>query len=107
VPLLFPIDLLLLVSLGAFTAMASLLLGAPARFSENLMPLLVILPVVYMACDLAENCLLTRIFLLSQSAVSQGMVNAALLATRLKLFIGGAAILQVIVLGAVAYRNRG
>jgi hypothetical protein len=98
-PILFPLDLLLLVCLGGFTAMASLLLSEPARFPAQLSSLLVLLPIIYVAADLAENCLYAHMLLQpSASAVTEGMVAIARCFTAVKLVAGATALLQAALL---------
>ena len=102
-PILFPIDLLLLACLGGFGAMTSLLLGEPARVPAPWIPLLVVVPVVYMACDLAENCLLTRVLLLpSADAVTDTMVDVVRAATKAKFLFLYAGTVQLAGLSAFA-----
>jgi len=63
----------------------------------------VVVPVVYMACDLAENCLLTRVLLLpSADAVTDTMVDVARAATKAKFLFLYAGTVQLAGLSAFA-----
>jgi hypothetical protein len=98
-PILFPIDLLLLTCAGAFLGMLSLLLAEPAGLSTPSAYMLLILPILYIACDLTENCLLARMLLLpDKQAVTEWMVASVCDVTRSKLLMFAAAVLQIIVL---------
>jgi hypothetical protein len=103
-PILFPIDLFLLVSFAGFTAMVSLILSGPAQFPAQWIMLLPVIPLVYLACDLTENCLFARMLMLpSATAITDGMVWVARVATALKLLFGGLALVQVLWLGLRVY----
>ena len=104
VPILFPIDLLLLVCLGGWLAMTSLALGEPARVPISIIPLLVVVPVLYVACDLAENCLFAWLLLLPNAqAIPDGVVGVARVATIGKLYFAGLGIAQTVLLAVATF----
>jgi hypothetical protein len=83
VPILFPLDLLLLASLAAFMMIGSIYfaadVGIPARWAW----LVLVIPVIYMAADLSENVLLS--YILSKGiGMTEPAVAIARAMTRLK-----------------------
>ena len=102
-PILFPIDFLLLACLGGCLALASSALGEPARVPPAIIPLLVVVPVLYVACDLAENCLFAWLMLLPNAqAIPDGVVGFARVATIGKLYFAGLGIAQTLLLAVAA-----
>lgn len=82
VPVLFPLDLLFLISWGIFLALCSVTyfgaLGMPSEWNW----LLLLLPAIYMAADLSENILLAR--MLTSPDQIPALIDFAVCATRLK-----------------------
>jgi hypothetical protein len=83
VPILFPLDLLLLASVAAFMMTGSIHFAADVGISERWLWLLLVIPAVYLAADLGENAVLAYI-LTAQKAMSDPAVAIAQAITRLK-----------------------
>lgn len=95
-PILFPIDPLLLVCLGGFLALLSTMAGDAARLPSHWTAVLLVLPVFYMASDLAENTYFTHMLLSPAEAVTDEMVGVAKAISALKLGSAGLAGLQIV-----------
>jgi hypothetical protein len=81
VPILFPLDLLVLASLAAFMMTGSLYFAADVGIPGRWAWLVLVVPLVYMAADLSENVLLSIIL---SKGVSEPTVAIAQAMTRLK-----------------------
>ena len=95
-PVLYPIDLLFTLSLGAFLWTASARLAASGRL-QRYVALLLVLPAIYLVTDLIEDALLAR-FLLRPRTITPAMVSATLTITMAKIWSVGLALLQVALL---------
>jgi hypothetical protein len=103
-PILFPIDLILLISLGGFIALCSIGLAGPAGVPPQLLWTLLVAPVIYVAADFSENLLVTRM-LTSGTPVDATLVSVAHACTFIKilsLWFGGS---QLVLLGIGAGRS--
>ena len=101
IPVLFPFDLLFMIFLGSFLAMASV--GAAESISslKRFAWLFAVAPALYVAADLFEDVLLARM-LLSGAAIEQRTIDLAQNLTKAKCVICTYAILQTIGLAAAA-----
>src|SRR5262245_29828903 len=72
-PVLFPLDVIMMVFLAAFLAVGSVTLASYVPWAANLTWLLVTAPILYLAFDLAEDTLLAWL-LKNPDAVSPGPV---------------------------------
>jgi|SRR5580693_5608883 hypothetical protein len=83
VPILFPLDLLLLASLAAFMMTGSIYFAANVGIPARWVWLVLVIPVIYMAADLSENVLLS--YILSKGiGMTEPAVAIARAMTRLK-----------------------
>jgi len=94
-PILFPLDLLLLASLAAFMITWSLYFAGGAGIPAASTWLVIIVPVIYMAADLSENCLLARM-LTDPTTISNRAVVIMQATTQLKLAAGLFGLLQTV-----------
>ena len=100
-PILFPLDLIFMLFLGGFLGLASVLTANTIGWLKPFAWLLTIAPAVYVVVDLAENILLARLLLHAQ-AINDSSARIAWMATELKLFAAGSAIVQTIVVSGLA-----
>jgi hypothetical protein len=106
VPILFPLDLLLLASLAAFMMTWSVHFAGAAGIPAPWIWLAIVVPVIYMAADLSENTLLARM-LTDPTTISERAVAVAQATTQLKLAAGFFGLLQtatIVVLGLLLRR---
>jgi hypothetical protein len=100
-PVLIPLDLLFMLFLGGFLGLGSVLTANTIGWLKPFALLLTIAPAVYVVVDLAENILLARLLLHAQ-AINDSSARIAWMATELKLFAAGFAIVQTIVVSGLA-----
>ena len=100
VPVLFPLDLLFMILLGATLTVAAVGFSEGTAFAPAAR-FFMILPLVYLAADLAEDTMLARL-LLAPSAITNDAVSGAKALTTLKLGALVASTGQVLLL-AVLY----
>jgi hypothetical protein len=106
VPILFPLDLLLLASLAAFMTTWSVHFAGAAGIPAPWVWLVIVVPVIYMAADLSENTLLARM-LTDPATISERAVAVAQATTQLKLaasFFGLLQTVTIIALGLLLRR---
>jgi hypothetical protein len=84
VPVLFPLDLLLLLCLGTFLTLCAVALAASAEVPPAWRWVLLVAPIAYAASDFTENVLLARM-LLDVDAITDGLVDLTHRVTQLKL----------------------
>lgn len=100
-PVLFPLDLLFMIFLGGFLALASVGAAESIGSIKKVAWLFALGPALYVAADLVEDVLLARM-LLSTELVSQHTIDLARIITRVKFVACGYGILQTTVLTGVA-----
>lgn len=103
---LIPLDIVYLVCLGLFLAMASVTLRdlteGPSFLSHIPIWVCWLLPCVYIACDLSEDLLI--VLLLTWPATIEGVAFQALsLVRNVKIASGGLAFIQVLLLCVASY----
>jgi hypothetical protein len=106
VPILFPLDLLLLASLAAFMMTWSVHFAGAAGIPAPWVWLVIVVPVIYMAADLSENTLLARM-LTDPATITERAVAVAQATTQLKLAASFFGLLQtatIIALGLLLRR---
>ena len=100
-PVLFPYDLLCMMLLGAFLALASVTWSAQVPWLAHLAWLFVLAPALYLAVDLAEDSLLAYL-LTHGEAIGPALVGPLQLLTKLKIVSFVAGVGQTAVLGLLA-----
>jgi hypothetical protein len=100
-PVLFPLDLVFMISLGSFLAVASVEAAKSIHFLRNFAWLFALGPALYVAADLIEDTLLAHM-LLSAEAVNQATIHLTQNITRVKLVVITFGILQTISLSGLA-----
>jgi hypothetical protein len=104
-PVLFPLDLLFIGTLGGFLVVASTSLGRLLGVSASWTWLLVILPIAYVSADLGEDLLLGRMLTSSESITDQ-LVSLTRCLTGVKIVACALGILQTVAITIVAvYRG--
>jgi hypothetical protein len=98
-PVLFPLDAIYMLALAGFTAIGSRVLAKHARLAVPGIAWL-LLPVVYLTCDAAEDVLLAMA--LTAPASSGNAVAMLPSLTRVKIATAGLALAQVALLAIVA-----
>jgi hypothetical protein len=105
VPLLFPLDLLLLIFLGLALALCSVAHAEALCVPRSCVALLLILPVAYMVADLSENLLYSGMLIWQESIDS--LIGVAGWATRIKLVAAALAIVQTLAALVMGWRGGG
>jgi len=82
-PVLFPLDLLFLLTVAGFFAVASIAIASALHWNQEWIRLCAIFPILYATCDLIENILLVRL-LVSPTVVTDRSVAVAQTVTGLK-----------------------
>jgi hypothetical protein len=100
-PVLFPLDLLFMIFLGGFLALASVGAAEQVPSLARIAWLFSLVPALYVATDLIEDTLLARM-LLSADAVSHDAIALAQNVTKAKLATSIFGVLQTIVLSGMA-----
>lgn len=100
-PVLFPIDLLFMLALGAWLAVASKALAEGMGLPGMLVGLVVLVPALYVVVDLAEDALLAWLFV-TPDAISAATVGVTRALTRIKMGTLILAGLQTLVLAVAA-----
>lgn len=100
-PVLVPVDLLLLVFLGATLAVASVTWAGSVRGLTTVAWLAVVLPTVFVGLDLAEDALLVRL-LTAPEAVTRGTVSVVRAITTAKIWSLKLALAQTVALAVAA-----
>jgi hypothetical protein len=98
-PILFPLDLMFLFSLGAFLWLGSTTAARMMGWYSHIESLLIVLPATFMLLDFTEDLLLAR-FLLAPSSITDGGSAIAKMITKAKSLVAGAAIFQTIFISA-------
>lgn len=93
-PVLFPLDLLFMLTLGGLLAAGSAALAASIGWSSRLVCLSVLLPGLYVVADLGEDMLLAAL-LTSPDRIGAGVICASLRLNRVKRGAIALAVLQV------------
>jgi hypothetical protein len=101
IPILFPLDLMFLAAFGAFLMLCSIHFAGAAGIPRDWTWLLIVLPAIYVAADLSENVLLTRL-LTDSDAVSDRAVVITQSFTRLKFATAALGSAQTLVVVAMA-----
>jgi hypothetical protein len=96
-PVLFPLDILFLMALAGFFAVASIATAQALQWGRNSLWIFAIFPVLYAACDFIENVMLARL-LLSPTAVTDHAVTRAQTVTHLKFATVAISALQLVLL---------
>ena len=99
VPVLFPLDLLLMACLAGFLSIASVALGGATSRFGGVLWLFALLPAAYLAADLVEDTVLASLLL---HRITPGLVKAAHVLTTLKIWTLGASAAQLVLLGILA-----
>ena len=105
VPVLFPLDLLLLIFLGLALALCSVAHAEALGVPRSQVALLLILPVAYMVADLSENMLYSGMLIWQESI--DRLIGVAGWATRIKLVAVALAILQALAALVMWWRGGG
>jgi hypothetical protein len=100
-PVLFPLDLLFMIFLGSFLGLASVGAAESIDSIKKVAWLFALGPALYVAADLVEDILLTRM-LLSTEVISQQTVDLARTMTKVKFAACAYSILQTIALTGAA-----
>lgn len=100
-PVLFPLDLLFMIFLGGFLAIASMASAESIPWLRGFAWAFVVAPAAYVASDLVEDVLLARM-LTSLDVISESSVGWARTMTLLKFATSIIAILQTIALSALS-----
>jgi len=100
-PVLFPWDVAFMVFLGGFLGAGSIACATLIPFLKPYAAGATVLPAAYIAADFLEDMLLARL-LLRLTVIDDDSVRAAKCASRVKLLTSLAAVLQTIVLAALA-----
>jgi hypothetical protein len=100
-PVLFPLDLMFMFALGAFLACGSITCAQSITLVRNVAWLFAILPGLYVAADLLEDCLLARL-LLAPANITDGAVALAKTVTAVKIKLAGIAITQTVAVAAAS-----
>ena len=100
-PVLFPLDLMFMFALGAFLACGSITCAQSITLLRNWAWLFAILPGLYVAADLLEDCLLARL-LLAPANITDGAVAFAKTVTAVKIKTAGIAITQTVLVAAAS-----
>ena len=100
-PVLFPLDLMFMFALGAFLACGSITCAQSITLLRNVTWLFAILPGLYVATDLLEDCLLARL-LLAPANITDGAVALAKTVTAVKIKLAGIAITQAVAVAAAS-----
>jgi len=96
-PLLFPLDLIFLLFMGAALAMASYKFAAAQSVLASALPLFLVLPLLYIAADLTEGLFLARM-LRSPEAITPSLVTVVQSITKIKIWSFVASIGQTLFL---------
>lgn len=99
-PVLFPFDVMFLICLGGFLGLGSVIAAHTLKWPPYADWLLVLAPMLFMACDFAEDVMLSR-FLLSPPLVTKEAVAVAKAATNAKIVTCSIAIFQTMVVSAL------
>jgi hypothetical protein len=105
-PILFPLDLLFLLCLGGFIYMGSVSLLEASRVAQSLVQLAVILPAIYVICDLIEDVLLASCFISARpDRISESLIRIIQQVTLIKIWSARLGLVQValIALWSIAY----
>jgi hypothetical protein len=100
-PVLFPLDLMFMIFLGAFLGLGSITSADAVDWLRKWSWLFAIAPALYVATDLIEDVLLAR-FLLMAETISESSVAFAKAITKAKFGTCTFAILQTICVSAIA-----
>jgi len=99
-PVLFPFDVMFLICLGGFLGLGSVIAAHTLKWPPYADWLLVLAPMLFMACDFAEDVMLSR-FLISPTLVTEEAVAVAKAATNAKIATCSIAIFQAMVVSAL------
>jgi hypothetical protein len=100
-PVLFPLDLLFMIFLGAFLGVGSVSSAESLEWLKRMAWLFAILPALYVAVDLIEDVLLARL-VLSPENINESSVALAKAMTTAKFWTSTFGILQTVVVSAAA-----
>jgi hypothetical protein len=100
IPVLFPLDFLFILCLGGFLGIGAIVAANTLHWSPNITWLLAFLPTAFVACDLAEDILISRL-LSSPSLITDHSVTLAKTFTRAKFLTCTLSIIQTATVSAV------